>query len=470
MKQIAVLLFVLAFYGVASAQSNSLQEGNKCFSKGDYDCAIEKYKEAITSTDQRQKKIAGDNLRQAEKCLEMRKMGDAAFNNKNYNKAKEYYQSVLDENSKDEYAKAKLDEIRVALITLSVSKKSLSFASPGGKESIYITTDANSYSVGLLPAWCSVQKSDKYITITCTENTSTIDRTDIFTVSAGSKTEQISIRQSGKQVTTLSVSKETIYFTASGGSSDQISVYSNAKNYSISSVPSWCTVQSKNGYFVVTCRTNSSTQSRSDWFNVNAGDKIIKVYVNQEAAKSPVTNVPAYSPVVKRDKKKSCFNCPKTKDTWGLIAGYSQLNYDSYSDLDGVHLGLRIEPLFKYGFGLNTGVVLSGYLKDGASLNGDLQFGYYVLNVPLHLEYRLNFSKKFNLFVYGGAGFNVLTDSAFNNIVLPATLEYGCGFRVGHLQFNAGKSSYLGDFKNLGDIGKNVRSFQNLVLSVSYMF
>jgi len=70
MKQIALLLFALAITSLALAQTNSLQEGNNCFAKGDYACAIEKYKEAIKSPDKRQLKIAGDNLRQAEKCFD----------------------------------------------------------------------------------------------------------------------------------------------------------------------------------------------------------------------------------------------------------------------------------------------------------------------------------------------------------------------------------------------------------------
>lgn len=470
MKQTAILLFALAITSLAIAQSNSLQEGNNCFGAADYACAIEKYKEAIKSPDERQKKIAGDNLRQAEKCFELRRMADAAFNSKNFIKAKEYYLSLVNENSKDEYAKAQLNEIKIALITLSVSKNTVLFSSSGGKEIIYVTTEADSYAVGLLPSWCSVQKFEKYFSITCLENTSITERTDNFTVSAGSKTEKINIRQSGKQIITLSVSKEQISFTSSTGNSGPISVYTNAEKFSISMVPSWCSVQTFKGYFVVTCSSNNSTQSRYDWFKVTAGNNEVKVYVTQEGYKSLIESKPINPAVTNKIKKTKCFNCPKTKDTWGLTAGYSQLDYDSYYNLEGVHLGLRIEPLFKYGFGLNTGLVLSAYLNDGASLNGSSQFGYYGLNVPLHLEYRLNFSKKFNLFAYGGVGFNVHTNSTFDDNVFPATLEYGGGFRVGHVQFNVGKSSYMGDFKNIGDIGKNVRPFQNLILSISYMF
>jgi hypothetical protein len=65
MKHLAVLLLSLTFTSLTFAQSNNLQEGNTCFAKGDYACAISKYKEVIKFSDDRQKKIAGDNLNQA---------------------------------------------------------------------------------------------------------------------------------------------------------------------------------------------------------------------------------------------------------------------------------------------------------------------------------------------------------------------------------------------------------------------
>lgn len=470
MKQIAILLFALALTSFTLAQSNRLQEGNNCFAIGDYACAVEKYKEAIKSSDERQKKIAGDNLSQAEKCFELRRMADVAFNSKNFIKAKEYYQSVLNENPKDEYVKIKLNEIKITLITLSLSKNNVSFSSSGGQETLSVSTNDNSYSVGLLPNWCSVQKRDKYLVITCLENESSNERSEYFTVSAGNKTEKVNIRQSGKKVITLSVSNESIIFTSDGGNSGQILVNTNAPKYFISLLPLWCTVKSYSNYFIVICNANNSNQSRSDWFKVIAGNKEVKIYITQAGNNNSSTIKRVIHGNAQNVKKTNCFNCPKSKDTWGIMMGYSQLNYNSYSYLNGMHLGLRIEPLFKYGFGLNTGLVLNAYLNDGSAITGVSKFAYYGLNIPLHLEYRFNLSKVFSLFAYGGPGFNVLANSALDGITLPATIEFGGGFRLGHVQFNAGKSSYMGDYKNLGDLGNNVRPFQNLVLYVSFMF
>jgi len=147
-----------------------------------------------------------------------------------------------------------------------------------------------------------------------------------------------------------------------------------------------------------------------------------------------------------------------------LTAGY--IDYD-YSE--GVLLGLKAEPLFKYGFGLNTGInfeAISYKLNDIF----DGFDGVYAVNIPLHLEYRFNFSKWFNLFLYGGIGLNFKTNASFDYYDLPVTLEYGTGLRIDHVQFNIGKSSYLGDFENIDYFGKSITAYQKLALSVSYMF
>lgn len=125
MKKVMILLFALAFKNLAFSQGKSLQDGNNCFTKGDYVCAMEVYKEVMLSNDVKRKKIATDNFKLAEKCSELIRLADAAFINKNYSTAKEYYQNVLNENIKDEYAKARLKEAQNKLFTLALPKVSI---------------------------------------------------------------------------------------------------------------------------------------------------------------------------------------------------------------------------------------------------------------------------------------------------------------------------------------------------------
>lgn len=280
MKQAALLLFTFVFTHLTFAQTNILQEGNECFKKGDYECAISKYKVVINMRDERQKKIAGDNLKQAEKCLEFRRAADAAYNNKNYFKANEYYQSLLNENSKDDFAKAQLKEIKFLSISLSVSKKVLLFSKSGGTENIFVNTDGDSFSIGKLPTWCSVQKFEKYLTFICNENLSGFERSDSFLVTAGKKTEIINILQTKEQQITLSVSKENLFFSGAG-ESERVSVNTNASTYTIKLLPSWCSIQKHRGYFNIKCLPNKTIYSRSDYFTIEAEGQISRISIYQ---------------------------------------------------------------------------------------------------------------------------------------------------------------------------------------------
>ena len=447
-----------------------LKDGDGCFNKGDYACADTKYSEAITLVSGRDEQLIEIKLIRTKNCLEWTKTANQLFANKNYSVAKENYQKVLDANPKDEYAKAQLEKCNNNLnpptVTLSVSKDNLSFSSSGGSQNITVTTTAGSYSVNALPSWCTVQKQAGYFVVTCTANSGSTDRTGNFTITAGNKTIRINVSQSGEKAkpeTTLRVTNDNLSFPSSGGNSEEIKVYSNAGNYSISLLPSWCTVKTYNGYFVISCSANYTGQARYSSFQVNAGEKNIKITVNQDAR---VTQSSNYSSTSSYRKSYNCFNCPKSKNTWGLTLGYTQNSY-----MDGIQFGLRVEPLFKYGFGLNTGLIFEGYSTDLMSIfEGEEEFDLYAFNIPLHLEYRLNFSKWINVFFYGGANFNILTDPSFNDYTFPTTFEYGGGVRFNHIQLNVGKSLFIGDFKDIKNFGKYATPYQDLIISVSYMF
>ena len=230
--------------------------------------------------------------------------------------------------------------------TLRVTKENLSFSSSGGKsEKITVYSNADTYSISLVPSWCSVQSYDGYFVVSCNVNYTTQSRSDWFSVIAGNKTVQINISQSGvekNQSTRLSVSKEFLSFSSSGGISERIEVYSNADVYSISDVPPWCSVQTYNGYFVVSCSANHTGQSRLKWFVISSGGKELKVLIDQ--TNNAKSNAYSYY----RKNTNTCFNCPKTENSWGLTLGYAKkVFYSNY--LDGFQFGLRIEPLFKYG-------------------------------------------------------------------------------------------------------------------------
>jgi hypothetical protein len=467
MKRIVIIFFAVITAFPTYCQTY-LQDGDRCFENSDYTCAITKYTEAFKSASGKDKQIVDIKREKAKNCAKWIKGANQAFTNKNYKAAKEKYQYVLDSNPKDEYAKSQMEKCNNMLnppTTLSVSKESLSFSSSGGNQSITVTSNASSYLVNVLPSWCTIQKYAGYFVITCSVNSTSTTRSDYLTVSAGDKTVRISVSQSGKGKTTLTTSTQNISFTTSGGKA-LIDVKTNAGDFQITYLPSWCRVGNKySTWFSLECDANNKGRSRSDWFKVTADGKEVKIYVKQAGTNNSTT----YKSSTSTEK---CFNCPKTKDTWGLTLGYVQKKMD-YFNLDGVQFGLRVEPLFKYGFGLNTGILLEAYSNDieSASYNDyESEFGQFALNIPLHLEYRLNFSKWFNIFVYGGAGLDVVTTSSFDNYAFPITFDYGGGLRISHVQLNVGQSLYLGDFKNIKYFGENIKTCQKIVVSISYMF
>lgn len=476
-----ITLFFLVICTVSAYGQTPLQEGNTCFEKGDYTCAIAKYNEALKSATGAQKEIISINLKNAQKCADEERTADSAFNSKNYALAKQGYQNILDLNPKDTYAKARTEECNKLLIPstkLTVSKADISFASSGGREGITVNTNAKSFSVTQLPAWCMVDKNPSSFFLVCTANTGTATRTDYFMVTAGDKTVRINVSQAGKNQTTntitLSTSTQDLSFDANGGRT-VIDVKTNASDYRIGLLPNWCKVEAKHpGWFSLVCDAHYSNQSRSNWFYIRAGGKEIRIDIRQSGTGGVTTQRTTSSSrntIAVHRKHSKCFNCPKTENTWGLTAGYIQ-NPTAY--MEGIQLGLRVEPLFKYGFGLTTGVNFEGY-SVGELFSGD-GFDQQVWNIPLHAQYRLNFSKWFNVFAYAGGGFNHISDELYGESETPISLEYGGGLRINKVQFNLGWSEYKSNLGNpywgynMYDNPSSKAVFRKVVYSVSYMF
>lgn len=71
-----------------------------------------------------------------------------------------------------------------------------SFEGSGGRETFYVSTDADSYETWGVPTWCSVEgKSSTSFTLVCTPNSTGSTRTDYMEVRAGGKKVRIDISQ-----------------------------------------------------------------------------------------------------------------------------------------------------------------------------------------------------------------------------------------------------------------------------------
>jgi hypothetical protein len=413
--------------------------------------------------------------------------------------------------------------------TLTVSHENLLFPPAGGEQRITVMTNATTYSVNGLPSWCTVQKYTGYFIVNCVPNSESAERIGNFMITADDKSVRINNRQSGKTYspppqsssppnTTLSVSPYKLTFPSSGGASEQITVYTNASTYSVSSVPLWCTVQRDNSYFVVICKANSSDQNRSDWFKVTADGREAEVYVSQ-AGKTNASAQKSNAQKSKQDKTDKCFNCPKdVHRPFGLSLGYVQkqwewttwertITYDMWKDrrlyLEGLHVGVRVEPLFKYGFGLSTGLFCEYYQSLSPVLEGTysdksgkydyrIKFSEHLLYVPLHFQYRLNFSKDFQIFAQAGPSVNYGTGAKFTATVdgekepyytetsvfrnqdldfpvkrFNTSFDWSAGFRMNGLQLNVGMSYGLINVSSLPEI--SILQNKPLMASLSWM-
>lgn len=78
-----------------------------------------------------------------------------------------------------------------------------------------------------------------------------------------------------------SSSSTSISFGPSGGS-QTLSISTNQGTPNASALPSWITVSSASSTsMTISCSSNPNSSSRSDWFNVNAGRKTVRVNVSQ---------------------------------------------------------------------------------------------------------------------------------------------------------------------------------------------
>ena len=215
-------------------------------------------------------------------------------------------------------------------------------------------------------------------------------------------------------------------------------------------------------------------------------------------------------------KYRSKFNSPKgSPKLGGLSVGYVSKQWvytvdgqnqkfgfwDDSKVMHGVQAGIRIEPLFNYGFGLNTGLFYEYYYSKSDTYNATDDYGNYdykgtiqehVLSLPVHLEYRLHFSENFQLFFYGGIGLDYglsakidlkeegtdepyySTSDVYKSEISPdwkrfnASLEYGGGMRIKAIQLNVGVSKGLVNMSSTDEY--KVKQNKNICASFSYLF
>ena len=183
---------------------------------------------------------------------------------------------------------------------LYVSKTSISCSANGTTEYLSVNCNGN-WSIQYTyassnPMLYTATREDNKIKVYIAPNDYTTSRSDYFYVVCGDKKVKISLSQSGisEQKTNsptidnnttntslyLYVSKTSIVCSASG-TTDYLSVNCNG-NWSIQYPSSSMYTATRNGNEItVRITTNDYTTSRSDFFNVVCGDKVVKVSLSQ---------------------------------------------------------------------------------------------------------------------------------------------------------------------------------------------
>lgn len=432
-QSITILFFILLAICPAYSQTTLLQEADSYFDQGKYNHAIQKYEQAknlATGIDQKENQIIEIKLMKAKNCAEWITKADNAFNTEQYNIAKKIYQDILESNPKDEYVKSKIEKC----------KKELN--PPSSHTTTNLTNSQKQYN--------SVQQyQKKHSTVSESKPTAIVET---------------------KTATYINLSKSYLYFNAESGNKQQVNVYTDGEDFTIPTayIPSWCIVKVYKGYFTVSCRENDSFQERKDWFWVRSGVKDTKIHIIQSGSKNYSDNTKN-----KTYRRNSSFNYPKNYEQWGISLGFTKGEL-----MNGILAGIRFEPLFKYGFGINTGLNYEFYsTKFSKSTYSYPRFNIdkyqeHILNIPLHAEYRFNISKYFNLFLYGGAAIECATNSDFSQYTFRTALEYGGGIRIDRIQLNAGRSNLLYENGTYGGLITSDYSnvYKVFTISMSYMF
>lgn len=231
----------------------------------------------------------------ADDCSDALSEAKTLYNSGNYAKAKSLFEYVKSECGSN-YGDAsnwiaKCDDALTP--KLSLSRSSVSVGASSGSTTISVTSNRTWELRNTSSNMFSVSKSGNTITIQYYSNSSTSSRNDYFDVATtdGTKSVRVNIYQSGKTTSpSLSVSKTSISASASG-ITEYITVTCNTTWEVQYPTGTMYSVTRSGNTLTVKINANSSTESRSDYFNVKTtdGSKVQKITLSQ-TGKSTTTS------------------------------------------------------------------------------------------------------------------------------------------------------------------------------------
>ena len=228
----------------------------------------------------------------ADDCSDALSEAKSLYNSGNYAKAKSLFEYVKSECGSS-YGDAtnwiaKCDDALTP--KLSLSRSSVSVGASSGSTTITVTSNRTWELRNTSSSMFSVSKSGNTITIQYYSNSSTSSRSDYFDVvtTDGYKSVRVNFTQSGKSASpSLSVSKTSISASASG-TTEYLTVTCNTSWELQYPSGTMYSVTRNGNSLTVKILPNSSTESRSDYFNVKTtdGSKVQKIELKQTGKSS----------------------------------------------------------------------------------------------------------------------------------------------------------------------------------------
>jgi hypothetical protein len=465
------LTFIVLFgiiYSPTIAQF-SFEIGQNCFSNGEYFCAQKNFEYVYNNTYGIEKSKAEILWMDSKTCAKILMSADEAFNNRNYNSAKQQYTELLEYNPQDKHAKKQLEKCNSIVASPKLRRATTSEL-----------TDIWNNKYGQQP-----QRRQNLIN-------AGIDPDD-----AQSRINNGEGKPADKNInssnTTLVASNSSLSFSPQGHEVQIVSISTTANTFDVPAnmIPSWCNVEINKGYMRVSVDYNPNSAARRDWFKVVAGGKELRIYVEQAGQSNSTSNgsnnknnsqnttpktKPSSTPNYTYRSNEPKFNAPKSNEKWGLNLAFSPALKNN-THFDCSQIGIKYEKLMRYGFGFNTGLNFEGYnLQDSMPFVSQKSMLNYGVNIPIHLEYRLNFARWFNVFAYGGVGINAISDVEFEKIEYPSSYEYGWGFRMNRIQLTFGNSTYTDNLAMQKILGvqlpyyKDFTTYRKFTYSLAWFF
>lgn len=170
-------------------------------------------------------------------------------------------------------------------ITLGIDPSSLSFEASGDTaKTVTVTTNSESWDRQPSHDWINVEVSGNLMSVSVEDNTSDDGRTGSITVTAGDKTERVTVSQNGTSgvSNTLTVTPESLIFEADDTTGQQITVETDATIWSHEVSESWVSTAPDGNNITVSVTANELEEPRSAVLTVTAGDQLKDVLIEQK--------------------------------------------------------------------------------------------------------------------------------------------------------------------------------------------